>query len=253
MSLLELRGLCVSPGQAKSPSVRELDLELAEGAALGIVGPSGCGKSTLARALVGIEPRTNGSLRYRDRELVGASEREWNRMRREVALCWQDASAALDPHLTIARSVGEARSLAGQPTFSGAQLSALLERFSLPPDAAARFPAQLSGGQRQRAALARALATAPRLVIADEVTSALDRAVALEIVDILRGIREEQSALIFITHDLSLLPGLVDEVRVLDSGRVVDRGTPAELLRAPSHPTTRALVDAIPRLSPRSQ
>lgn len=243
--LLELRELSVIPGDARNPALRRVSLSLAEGEALGVVGPSGCGKSTLCRALVGLEPRMDGSMRYADRELVGADDTAWRPVRRELALCWQDAAAALDPQLSIRASITEASDLARRQP---AELNPLLEALGLEASLLERRPGQLSGGQRQRAALVRALVTKPRLLIADEVTSALDRAVAHDVVARLAGLRNDYTALLFVTHDLSLLPGLVDRVVVLDGGEIVEEGDPARLLEAPEHGRTRALVDAIPRL-----
>jgi peptide/nickel transport system ATP-binding protein len=246
--LLEAHDLVIRPGRATKPAIRGFSLKIEPGTRIAIAGPSGCGKSTLARALVGLEPNMSGSLRHAGRELVDAPAKAWAPLRQEVALCWQDAAAALDPRRTIRYSIAQAVDLAGGAPMSEAQLLALLDELRLPADALDREPAQLSGGQRQRAALARALATSPKVLIADEVTSALDRAVAIEIVALLAARLSSATALLFITHDLSLLPALVDEVLILEEGREVERGSTEALLAQPSHPTTRALVDAIPRL-----
>lgn len=246
--MLECRGLTVTI--AGRPIVRAVDLRLGPGVGVAIAGRSGSGKSTLARALVGLEPELSGSLRFGGRELVAAPRRAWAPLRSRVQLVWQDATTALDPHLPIRAAIDEARALAGRPRYGrdDPRLRALLEQVALAPELLARRPGELSGGQRQRAALARALAAEPSLVIADEVTSALDRPVAWTIVELLRGLRARGVGLVMISHDLSLLPGAVDEVVVLDAGAVVERGRAAELLRRPTHPTTRALVDALPRL-----
>jgi ABC-type glutathione transport system ATPase component len=232
------------------PIVRGVDLRLGPGVGVAIAGRSGSGKSTLARALVGIEPELSGSLRFGGRELVGAPRGAWKRLRGRVQLVWQDAAAALDPQLSVRRSIDEARVLAGRQRYAreDRRLAGLLEQVALAPGLLDRRPGELSGGQQQRAALARALAAEPGLVIADEVTSALDRPVAWAIVELLRGLRARGVGLVVISHDLSLLPGTVDEVVVLEGGVVVERGPTGELLRRPQHATTRALVEAMPRL-----
>lgn len=245
---LAARGLTVRIDGAAI--VRDLDLTLAPGSGVGVVGRSGSGKSTLARALVGLEPRLSGSLRFGDRELVGASAAAWRELRSQVQLVWQDPLAAMDPHLSVRAAIDEARVLTSRPRYArdDPRLAALCDRAALDPALLDRLPHTLSGGQRQRAALARALAGEPSLVIADEVTSALDRPVAWTIVEQLRSLRAAGLGLVVISHDLSFLPGTVDELLVLDEGAVVERGPVEAVLRRPAHATTRALVDAAPRL-----
>lgn len=250
--LLRARGLGVALGGREV--VADVDLELRPGAAIALVGPSGAGKSAIVRALVGLEPALRGSLRFTaggaDVELVGAPAKTWQPLRRRVQLCWQDPSTALDPHLTVADAIAEARVLAGLPRWRPAdgELAALLRRVELDPTLAERLPGALSGGQRQRVALARALAAEPAVLLADEISSALDRPVAWALIDLLRTLRTGGLGLVLVTHDLSLLPGTVDEVIVLAGGRVVERGPTAQVLGAPRHAVTRALRAAVPRL-----
>jgi len=220
--------------------VRGVDLELSGGATVGLVGPSGCGKSALVRALVGLE-RATGSLTVDGVELIGAPAAVWMQLRRRVQLCWQ--AGALDENLTVGQIVEEARVLAGMRGRGEA-----LARVGLDEGLRTRRPSGLSGGQRQRVALARALAAEPAILLADEITSAVDRPVAWGLVDVLRGLVKEGLGLLFITHDLSLLPGTVEQVVVLADGAVVERGTAAQVLAAPQHAVTRALRAAVPRL-----
>ena len=247
-ALLRARGLGISLGGREI--VAGLDLELRPGAAVALVGPSGAGKSAVLRALVGLEPGLRGSLQFAGTELVGASARAWQPLRRGVQLCWQDAGAALDPHLTVAQLLDEARVLMGLPRWRAGcpGLNDVLHRVALEPGLAQRLPGSLSGGQRQRVGLARALAAEPALLLADEMTSALDRPVAWELVDLLRGLRQAGLGILLVTHDLSLLPGTVDEVIVLAGGTVVERGPTTQILAAPQHAITRALRAAVPRL-----
>lgn len=241
-NILEVRGLTVDS------RLRGVDLRIGAGEGVGVVGRSGAGKSTLARALVGLEAGLAGSLRFGGRELVGAPRAAWGALRARVQLVWQDPASALDPQLTIGRSIAEARLLAGKPRLGRVELEGLLARVALERELLDRRPGALSGGQRQRAAIARALAAEPALIIADEVTSALDRPVAWTIVDLLRGLRQQGIGLLMIAHDLSLLTGTVDRVVVLDGGEIVEQGPTAEVLGRAQHPATRALVDAAPRL-----
>jgi peptide/nickel transport system ATP-binding protein len=243
-----VRGLSVSV--AGEVRVRGLDLDLEEGRAVAVIGPSGAGKSTLARALVGLEPDLAGSLRHRGDELVGAPRPAWTRLRREVQLCWQDPLRALDPRRSALASINEARRLCGQRPWSrdAGALVRLAADLDVEIAALDRRPAALSGGQRQRVALARALACAPALLIADEITSALDRPLVADVIDGLAARVRGGLGLLLITHDLSLLGPWIDEAVVLDGGAVVERGPPAQLLGAPRSDLCRRLRDALPRL-----
>ena len=232
------------------PLLRAIDLELRPGRALALIGPSGAGKSTLARALVGLQPDLRGSLRYGDLELVGAPPQRWREPRRRIQLCWQDPLRSLDPRRSARASINEARELAGSPPWPACAegLHSLAAELGLAHESLERRPSALSGGQRQRVALARALASSPALLIADEITSALDRPLAVDIISRLASRARDGLGVLLITHDLSLLSGWIDEALVLDGGAVVERGTPESLLADPQHRTTRHLRDALPRL-----
>ncbi len=247
-AMLSARGLGVALGGRRV--LAGLDLELGPGSAVAVVGPSGAGKSALARALLGLEPALTGSLRFAGVELVGAAAKEWRALRRSLQLCWQDPSTALNPQCTVTQLIDEARVLAGLARWGpdDVALHALLRRVQLEPALTRRLPGTLSGGQRQRVALARALAAEPAILVADEITSAVDRPVAWGLVDLLRTLRRDGLGLLLITHDLALLPDTVDEVLVLHDGAVVERGEASQILRAPQHPITRALLAAVPRL-----
>ncbi|MEZ4448625.1 MAG: ATP-binding cassette domain-containing protein [Nannocystaceae bacterium] len=227
-----------------------VDLEVRGGRAIAVVGPSGSGKSTLARALVGLEVEVAGELTHRGAPIDG-SRGAWARLRREVQLCWQDPSRALDPRRSVDASIDEARHLAGLPRWRAdepARLGLAEELGLAVPHLRAR-PSELSGGQQQRAAIARALAAEPKALIADEITSALDRPIARELAGLLARRVAAGLGLLVITHDLALWPPLCDEVVVLAEGRVIERGAPAKLLTEPTQPLTRALCGAVYRLS----
>ena len=197
-----------------------------------------------------LEPAIAGSLRFGGLELVGAPTEAWRPLRRAVQLCWQDPLSALNPYLSVAELIDEPRVIHGLPRWrvGSPELHASLARVALEPSIERRRPGSLSGGQRQRVAVARALAAEPSLLLADEVTSALDRPVAWALIDLLRGLRGDGLGLLLVTHDLSLLPGTIDQVVVLGGGEVVERGPARELLATPQHPVSRALRAAVPRL-----
>ncbi len=258
-ALLQTRGFGVQiSGSGRGPKfcLGPVDLTLMPRCKIGLVGVSGCGKSTLAKALLGVAPgRSFGSLHWRDSMLLdsdlGTSKHScssWARYRREVQILWQDARAALDPQAQVKEMIAESRALAGLAQWSRGQIEHQLANLNLRAEVMHLRPRALSGGECQRVALARALAAEPSLLIADEITSALDRGMAWKIIDLLRETTHRQMGVLMISHDLALLRGWVDEVLVLDRGKIVERGPWQRLYDQPHHPATRALVEAIPRL-----
>lgn len=243
MTLLAVEGLTVAYGPA--PVLGPLSLRLDAGERLAVIGESGSGKSTLALAVAGLLPpgvRRSGAVRWPG--LPGPA-----RAGRDLGYVFQDAGGSLDPLMRIGAQIGEV--LAAHTPLRGAaaqaETEALLARVGLPdPAAAARaWPHQLSGGQRQRVALACAIAAGPRLLIADEMTSALDTLVQARIVALVQGlVREAGMAMLFVTHDIALAAEVADRVLVLWQGQAVEEGPPAQVLRAPSHPYTRRLIEA---------
>lgn len=246
---LEVESLCIAIGGR--PVVTDVTFSVADGARVGLIGESGSGKSLTALAILGLLPRqaqVTGSIRWNDRELIGLSERELARVRgNEIGIVFQEPSTALNPIRTLGRQIAESIRLHERVSRREAHARAVDEarRVSLPdPDQIVRrYPHQVSGGQRQRAAIAMALACRPRLLIADEPTTALDVTIQADVLNLLqRLVADDGMALVFITHDLAVLSQIATDGVVLEDGRVIERAPVSDLLTRPQHPTTRALL-----------
>jgi oligopeptide/dipeptide ABC transporter ATP-binding protein len=223
-------------------------LDLARCTTFGIVGESGCGKSTLARLLVGLEAPTAGQLEI-DGEVMTLRERQHNKaLARKIQLVFQDPFSSLDPRLSVEKALREVLRVhdlhRGHESERVAQLLAMV---GLTGRFATRYPHELSGGQAQRVAIARALAVEPEVLVLDEPTSALDVSVRAEIVNLLVRIQDELNlSYVFVSHDLSMVRHLSDEIAVMYLGRIVEMGAYDQVLDHPLHPYTVALGEAIP-------
>lgn len=217
---------------------------------LGIVGESGCGKSTLARALLGLQPARDGSIRWLGEELVGASEEVLRKKRRAIQLIFQDPSGSLDPRMTIGEIIAEPLKTFF-PSMSRLQIrervSGIMQMVGLRGDQINRYPHEFSGGQCQRVGIARALVVNPRLVVCDEPVSALDVSIQAQIVNLLKDLQKKlQLSLIFIAHDLSVVRHVSDRVLVMYLGKVMEVADRESIYHAPRHPYTRALIESVP-------
>ena len=239
-------------------AVNGISFDIAAGETLGIVGESGCGKSVTSLALLGLLARagrvTSGTARFGGRDLLKLSDRELRRVRgKEIAMIFQDPMTSLNPVLTIGRQIREAlQTHFGMRKREAEERSAeLLDRVGI-PGAKARvddYPHQFSGGMRQRAMIAMALACKPKLLIADEPTTALDVTIQAQILDLLRElVREENAALMLITHDLGVVAGMCERVNVMYGGMFMETAPVLELFARPRHPYTLGLLQSIPRL-----
>ncbi|MDD2867792.1 ABC transporter ATP-binding protein [Neomegalonema sp.] len=260
MSLLEVRDLKIRAGARRL--VHGVGFSLGAGERLGLVGESGSGKSLIAMSLVGLLApglRAEGSVKLDGREVVGRPERDLTPLRGSLAaVVFQDPRAALDPLMRIgAQMAAPIRRRARREGLSldaralKAEMIAALERVAIsePERILAAFPHEVSGGQRQRVAIAMALSCRPRLLIADEPTTALDVATQAEILDLLdRRIREEGLALLFISHDLPVVARIADRVVVMRRGEAVEEGPTARVFARPEHDYTRGLIAAARRL-----
>ena len=238
-------------------AVDDVSFKLEAGRTLGIVGESGSGKTQTMMALLGLLPgnaRVAGSARFEGHDLLALSARALNGLRGDrIAVVFQDPMTSLNPFLTIERQMTETLQTHRRMTRRDARRAAIaaLERVRI-PDAARRigmYPHAFSGGMRQRVTIAMALVTEPRILIADEPTTALDVTVQAQIVDLLGELsRERGMAVILITHDMGVVAGLADDVMVMYAGRTVERAPAARLFAAPTHPYTIGLMEALPRL-----
>jgi peptide/nickel transport system ATP-binding protein len=255
-SLLQIRDLRV--GFGRTEAVRSISLSINEGEVLGLVGESGSGKSATALAILGLlGPTANvsGEILWRDNNLLKQRTNEWRQIRgREIAIIFQEPMTALNPVMSIGQQVAEAAQ-AHFPSWSGREAKrkaiASLEAVDL-PDAASRYgdyPHQFSGGQRQRILIAMALINNPRLLIADEPTTALDVTVQAQVLELLKSLQQQSGlAMLFISHDLAVVGQVASRVAVMRAGEVVESGPSAQVLSAPVHAYTRSLLAAVPTL-----
>lgn len=232
-------------------SVRAVDgvsFDVRPGETLGLVGESGSGKSTTARVLLHLEAPTSGTVLFEGTALAGLTGEALRRRRRHMQMIFQDPYASLNPRLSVGHTLREPLDIHGLGTREErrSRVAELLERVGLEPRAAERYPHEFSGGQRQRVGIARALATSPRLIVADEPISALDVSIQAQIVNLLQDLKEELGlTYLFIAHDLSMVRHLCDRVAVMYLGKLVESGTREEVFDRARHPYTRALIASI--------
>jgi oligopeptide/dipeptide ABC transporter ATP-binding protein len=244
-------------------AVNGVSFDIAPGETLGIVGESGCGKSVTSLALLGILPRagriTGGRALFEDRDLLALSDEQLRSIRgREIAMIFQDPMSSLNPVLTVGRQITEVLEthLGMDEKRAYRRAAELLDQVGIanPRMRLRDYPHQFSGGMRQRAMIAMALACEPKLLIADEPTTALDVTIQAQILDLLRRIvSERETALILITHDLGVVAGMCERVHVMYAGTIVEAGTAGQLFDRPRHPYTLGLLQSIPRLDTRDR
>ncbi|HEY5084781.1 MAG TPA: ATP-binding cassette domain-containing protein, partial [Rhizomicrobium sp.] len=244
----------------KSRELRAVDgisFTLHQGETLGVVGESGCGKSTLARAVLQLLPHTGGRVVWLGRDLDAASQSDIRKLREDFQIVFQDPLASLDPRMPIGLSIAEPlkalEPLLPRDTVR-TKVRAIMDRVGLEPAWINRYPHELSGGQNQRVGLARAMIVEPKMLVCDEAVSALDVSIQAQIVALIRDLQAETGlALIFISHDLSVVRRLSHRVMVLYLGRVVELASSAALYSDPRHPYTRALLSAVLTPDPRAE
>jgi oligopeptide transport system ATP-binding protein len=243
-------------------AVTGVSLEVAPGETLGIVGESGCGKSTLARAIIGLQRISAGTIRFDGRTVASARRQtasldERLAFARNAQIVFQDPLGALNPRMRIGHSLAEPL-LTHEPRMPRSernrQIAEMLERVGLSPEMANRFPHEFSGGQAQRIGIARALMLRPKMLVCDEPVASLDVSIQAQIINLLRELQRDLGlAIIFISHDLSIVRHIAHRVMVLYLGRMMEFGENASLFSSSAHPYTRALISAVLRPDPTTE
>ncbi|WP_393072459.1 ABC transporter ATP-binding protein [Streptomyces sp. LN704] len=252
-AVLEVTGLDVHYGlrRRRRRALHGLSLSVAPGETVGVIGETGSGKSTFARTVLGLVRASAGRIVIGGEDVSAYGPRQWRGLRRRgvVQYVFQDPLRSLDPDLTIGESLVEPLLVQGVERAEAAgRARTFLARVRLPEELLDRLPGELSGGQRQRVAVARALVTEPRLVILDEPVSALDSANRVQVLQILKELRADGVALVFISHDLGSVAGIADRIAVLYQGELVEVGAARDVITHPRHDYTRLLVSSAPTL-----
>lgn len=228
-------------------AVDHVSFQVMPGQTVGIVGESGSGKSTLAKLLCCLEEPTEGQIRLCGQEIGKRKGKKQREMYRKLQMVFQDPVSSFDPRRTLGDGIGESlRNHGMSREESQKRVELLLEQCGLPEEFAGRYPHEVSGGQCQRAAIARALAIEPQLLICDEATSALDVTVQKQIMELLDRMRKEKNlTILFICHNLALVQSFCDQILVMKQGKIVEEGKPEEVIRHPQHAYTKQLVESV--------
>ncbi|WEJ58798.1 ABC transporter ATP-binding protein [Devosia sp. FJ2-5-3] len=247
--VFNVRGKAFRPH--KLHALRDISFDLKSGKTLGIVGESGCGKSTLARVLLRLAEASGGEVYLNGEPFFTLRGQALRNKRKELQVVFQDPYSSLDPRMTIHDVIAEPLRISGN--YSRARVNELLEYVGLPPEAGLRRSPEFSGGQRQRIAIARSLALNPDVLILDEAVSALDVSIQAQVINLLMKLQKDLGlTYVFISHDLSVVRHISDEVVVMYLGRIIEQGKTEDVFDSPSHPYTRALLAAIPQIGGRS-
>lgn len=236
-------------GRENFTAVKGISFDLLPGECLAIIGESGSGKTTAVNMISRLVDVTSGQITLDGENITHLKGKELRRVYRTMQMVFQTPTDSFDPRRTLGDGIGESLRNAGvSRKETRERVETLLEKCGLPIEFADRYPHQVSGGQCQRAAIARALAIEPKLLICDEATSALDVTVQKEIIDLLKSLRARQGrnlSILFICHDISLVQQFADRVLVMYHGRIVEEGTPDDVIRNPKNDYTKRLIDSI--------
>lgn len=243
-----------SSGRPPVKALDDVSISVGRGEMVGLIGESGSGKSTLAKALLGILRPDSGKVLSEGTDIATFDRRRSAAFRRSVQMVFQDAVGSLNPRFTVGATLREALSVHGACPRGrlDAKVAELLAQVGLPAEIASQAPRELSGGQCQRVSIARALSVGPQVLIADEPVSALDVSVQARILNLLSELRASLGlGVLLIAHDLAVVGAVCDRVHVLWGGRIIESGTPEEVLGNPRHPQVRELLAAVPRIDDR--
>lgn len=244
--LLELKNVAKSYGRGKHRHevLTDTSISLMEGEVLGIIGESGCGKSVLLNLISCLEPVSSGHLYFKGEEYTGKKPRD---ICRWFQVIFQDSEAAFDPKMTIRESMHEnLKLLAESDKNADERIEAMIQMMGLSPELADRYPRQLSGGQVQRMAIARGLVTEPNMILCDEITSALDVSAQAMILQYLYQLRKSRGlTMIFVSHDMALCSTFCDRMAIMKDGKIVEIGTPEQIMDHPQNDYTKLLLDAV--------
>ncbi|RMX07751.1 ABC transporter ATP-binding protein [Corticibacter populi] len=240
----------IDSGRRQLKALDGIRLELRPGESLALVGESGSGKSTLVRVMLGLEPASNGRVIVGTQDLASLDRAGRQKFAREVAYIYQDARGSLNPRMTVGALLAEPIRLhrLRESREVDGRVDELLAQVGLPEATRYRYPSELSGGQVRRVAVARALASEPRVIVADESVAGLDVSVQAQLLNLLRDLQRDTGlAMVFVTHDLGVAAYLCERVAVMYLGRIMELGPSQDILRAPRHPYTQGLLQAFPR------
>ena len=234
-------------GKSRIEAVDDVSFDLKRGECLGIVGESGSGKSTIAKMITHLEPITDGEIFLKGKDITNAKGRELREIYRTMQMVFQMPMESFDPRCTLGDGIGESlRNMGINREETRKRVENLLERCGLSEEYVDRYPHQVSGGQCQRAAIARALAVSPEILICDEATSALDVTVQKQILELLMELKQKENlSFILICHDLALVQAFCDKVLVLYQGKTVEYGTPDDIINHPKMDYTKKLIDSV--------
>jgi len=236
-------------------AVDDVSFTIEPGCTVGLVGESGSGKTTVGRTILKLISSTSGRVLYNGRDILPLSEREFRPLRREMQIIFQDPGGSLNPRMRVGSIIGEPLEVHGLTKSADetrARVEELLVKCGLWKQAADRYPHEFSGGQRQRIGIARALSLQPRLIVCDEPTSALDVSIQSQILNLLGDLQDEMGlSYLFISHDMAVIHHICDRIAVMYNGKIVEEGSRDEIINAPKHEYTQALLSAVPEADPR--